>query len=196
MRVLESRCVVIMSPGMKRIGNSRFCVFARKHVSALCWYSMMGSTRYRGLFLVLVLQHGSIHSLVPHVLSPRACRHGLFAPESPISAQTSWRDTKRSTGTMSQQSPPRDGTGRTMAHWHPVGARAMIATILATAVVFTGVAPAWEVAPGSMERSQRTARIASVGGVPSASAAGFNDEQRAIAETWVSVACGAKSVTM
>lgn len=73
----------------------------------------------------------------------------------------------------------------------------MIATILATAVVFTGVVPAWEVAPGSMEHSQRTAtRVTSVGGVPSASAAGFNDEQRAIAETWVSVACGAKPIKM
>ena len=97
---------------------------------------------------------------------------------------------------MSQQSPRGDGTGRAMPYWHPVGARAMIATILATAVVFTGVAPAWEVAPGSREHSQRTSRVASVGGVPSASAAGFNDEQRAIAETWVSVACGTKPVKM
>lgn len=82
-----------------------------------------------------------------------------------------------------------------MPNWHPVRARAVIATILATAVVFTGVVPAWEVAPGSMEHSERTARrvASSIGGVPSASAAGFNDEQRAIAETWVSVTCGAKA---
>lgn len=154
----------------------------------------MGSTRYRGLFLVLVLQPGPIYSLVPHVVPPRACRHGAFSPESPVIAQTSSQPhTRRCTSsTMSQQSPRRDGTGRVMPNWHPVRARAMIATILATAVVFTGVVPAWEVAPGSMEHSQRTARVASVGGVPSASAAGFNDEQRAIAETWVSVACGAK----
>lgn len=96
-----------------------------------------------------------------------------------------------------QQSPRRDDTDRVTPYWHPARARAMIATVLATAVVFTGVVPVWEVAPGSTEHSQRTAtRVTSVGGVPSASAAGFNDEQRAIAETWVSVACGAKPIKM
>lgn len=83
-----------------------------------------------------------------------------------------------------------------MPSWPPA-VRAVFSSLLAATLVLTGVVPGWEVDSQSTGRTQRATYVGTIQtvsptlhtsvGVPAARAASFNDEQKAIAETWVSL---------
>lgn len=168
--------------------RSEICIlmlYFHKAAIALPAVGMMGP-RYRcWLLLVLPLHDRLIHAFAPHLFPSRFHeRLGSSRQTSMVRWSTSSRRTLciMSIDDSMSQTPPPLGSAPT---WHP--ARAMLSSVLASAIVLTGAVPGWEVASSSMERNPTFGQQVVPGfGVPSASAAGFNDEQRAIAETWVS----------
>ena len=68
--------------------------------------------------------------------------------------------------------------------WRPQ--RAVVSTLLATAVLLTGIVPSYELENRQTSLDQPSiARVVPSWGLRTAGAATFNDAQRAIAETWV-----------
>lgn len=139
------------------------------------------------LLLALLLHVRAVHALIPRVV-PSRC-HDRVASSRQMSL-VRWSTSSPRTqcimsidkNSMMSQVPPRLGSA---PMWHHP-ARAVLSSLLASAIVLTGAVPGWEVASSSTERNPTVARAVPSLGVPSASAASFNDEQRAIAETWVS----------
>lgn len=162
-----------------------FRLYFHEAAIALSAVGMMGQ-RYRcWLLLALPLYNKLTHAFAPRVVPSRFHeRLGSSRQTSVVRWSTSSKRTRciMSIDNSMSPTPPRLGSAPT---WHP--ARALLSSLLASTVVLTGSVPGWEVASSSIERNPTFAQqVVPSFGVPSASAAGFNDEQRAIAETWVS----------
>lgn len=148
------------------------------------------------LVLLLVLHNGLVHSMALRVCSltrvSKQYGSGLSSPMLPSAAAAgatteSQRRHRRRTWNMVSSSSSSSSSSQQNDHDHGEGAaslssrtlspaKAVVSSLLATAVVLTGVVPGWEVQhPTTFPAS----------GVPAAAATTFNTEQAAIAETWV-----------
>lgn len=159
----------------------------------------MGRRRCYSLCLVVVLHDGLVHSLAPRVSSlTRVLQqhgNGFWSPMEPASAAAApaadARTRSQHRHLMMASSPPSPFQQNDHDHDHDDGAasfgssssasspvKAVLSSLLATAVVLTGVVPGWDV-------QQHPTMSAMHSGVPAAAATTFNAEQAAVAETWV-----------
>lgn len=145
----------------------------------------MRSGGSHGLLVLLLVHIGLVHSFVPcsfpsgvtncHEVDPPPrsfASKGAMIPRLPSHGT---RPTASTVSHVCRRQSDEDGS-RFEPRWLSP-AKAVLSSLLATALIFTGSIPGWELSTEQHSGGR--------GGVPLASAASFNDEQRAIAETWV-----------
>lgn len=146
------------------------CRLCKVCVPACHLHAMDARWRCCGLFLAFLIHDGLVNSLAPRPFSSRIDQHVFSLRPSQA------RRLQHQCNMSPSQQPDAADSGIPSSTWSPV--RFVLSSLLATTVVLTGALPGLE--PGC-----RSTVVPTIG-VRAAGAASFNDEQRAIAETWVS----------
>lgn len=128
---------------------------------------------------MLLLNDRLVHSLTTGIFPSRLLQHGVS-----VSSATSQRR-RRTCNNMIMSDQRGDDDTAPRGSTSPV--KAVLSSLLAATVVLTGVVPGLEVRSTSTLERKAAVAVATTTSVPSASAATFNTEQAAVAETWVSL---------
>lgn len=165
--------------------------------------NMMPRWHY-GVFVLLLLHAEPLYAFVSTLCPPRHSQRNTHG-EGAATLPTAWPCSSSQlrvpwTANMLPDehhvllvSPPELQTSAATCNnisnsWVDTTRKALMLCCLTAAVVLSGIVPALQLESGSTEQNcltVTTVRHEQLTGVPTAVAASFNDEQRAIAETWV-----------